>query len=414
MKKLNNLSYGIFNTVQNAVFPLITLPYVLQTLGPELYGKNLHAALFHHIFTFLFVLAIQPYALRLFSHAIGEDKKEEQDVFARIVSFQFVMSFVAALTQLFVISILGLLTPLYALYTCITLFSFMNVEWLFQAKQDYRTIFFRTLFVRMLVFGALFFFVKNERDFYHYNLIMAFNFIMPAIISFILAMRHYDFRFQILNIKKDILGARFFYANGAIGSVYAYLDQIIIGLFVTKAELAILNLIKTLASAIMSIPNMVNRFIMPDAFKAFKVDDLFSHHKKYFTLMLLCLAIGLSMFCFFGLSVINLLWGMSVDFKQYHILLIAISVSCTSIAVYIDMQASIILGLEKITTISNATVAIISPTIAIVLFNKFGYLSPFIGFTIGEFIGVLIMVFLHVFLFKTNFTQRYTSKTVDN
>lgn len=144
MKKLNNLSYGILNTIQNAIFPLVTLPYVLQTLGPELYGKNLHAALFHLLFTFLFVLAINPYALRLFSHAMQNGDIVEANAFSRLVSFQFIMSSVATALQLAVISILDLCTPLYLLYTVITFFAFMNVEWLFQAKQDYKTIFFRT------------------------------------------------------------------------------------------------------------------------------------------------------------------------------------------------------------------------------------------------------------------------------
>ncbi|ELM3618568.1 hypothetical protein RYR54_004324, partial [Aeromonas sobria] len=173
MKKQINLSYGILNTIQNAVFPLITLPYVLQTVGPELYGKNLHAALFHQLFSFLFVLAINPYALRLFSNVMGVDKKiEEEKIFSRIVSFQFMMSSVATVIQLFVIAVLGLLTPLYALYIFITFFSFMNVEWLFQAKQDYKTIFFRTLLLRSLALILLFLFVKNEHNFSQYNLIM--------------------------------------------------------------------------------------------------------------------------------------------------------------------------------------------------------------------------------------------------
>ncbi|WP_265468400.1 hypothetical protein, partial [Aeromonas salmonicida] len=117
MKKQINLSYGILNTIQNAIFPLVTLPYVLQTVGPELYGKNLHAALFHQLFSFLFVLAINPYALRLFSHTMGIGKKvEEETIFSRIVSFQFIMSSIATAIQCFVITLLGLLTPLYALY----------------------------------------------------------------------------------------------------------------------------------------------------------------------------------------------------------------------------------------------------------------------------------------------------------
>ncbi|NEX80903.1 oligosaccharide flippase family protein [Aeromonas rivipollensis] len=406
MNKQINLSYGILNTIQNAIFPLVTLPYVLQTVGPELYGKNLHAALFHQLFSFLFVLAVNPYALRLFSHAMGVDKKvEEETIFSRIVSFQFIMSSIATAIQFFVITVLGLLTPLYALYIFITFFSFMNVEWLFQAKQDYKTIFFRTLLLRSLALIFLFLFVKSENDFSKYILIMAFSLISPAIISFLIARKSYVFKPNLSNIKSDMFGAKYFYTNGAIGSVYSYLDQVVIGLLVTSKELAILNLIKTLASTIMSIPNMVNRFIMPDAFRSFKTGMLFYHHSKYFTLMLICLVVGLSLFCFSGLPVISTFLGEEINFKQSYILLIATSVFCTSLAVYIDTQSSVILGLEKITTISNLIVATISPLTTIFLFSTFTYLSPFIGMIIGEFCGVLVMIYMHLFIFKTNFIK---------
>ncbi|ELM3618575.1 hypothetical protein RYR54_004331, partial [Aeromonas sobria] len=183
----------------------------------------------------------------------------------------------------------------------------------------------------------------------------------------------------------DVFGAKYFYTNGAIGSFYAYLDQIVIGLLVTSKELAILNLIKTLTSTIMSIPNMVNRFIMPDAFRALKAGMLFFHHRKYFTLMMICLVVGLSLFCFIGLPVISTFLGEKINFKQSYIYLISASVFCTSLAVYIDTQSSIILGLEKITTISNLIVATISPLTTIFLFSDFTYLSPFIGIMVGEF-----------------------------
>ncbi len=405
MKKLNNLSYGILNTVQNAIFPLITLPYVLQTLGPELYGKNLHAALFHQLFSFLFVLAINPYALRLFSHAIEDGNKAEEKIFNRVVSFQLLMCLAATAIQFTTILALGLTSLLYLIYTVITCLSFMNVEWFFQAKQDYKTIFFRTFIIRLFILCALFFFVKDETDFHIYSVIMAFGLILPSVTSFYLARRYLSFKLRFNFIKRDFLDAKYFYTNGAIGSVYSYLDQVFIGLLITGKELAILNIIKMLASAIMSVPNMVNRFIMPDAIRSYRGSNLLSHHKKYFTLMLLCLGIGLSLFYFFGLQMVSVFVGDKVKFEQSYILLIILSVFCSSHAVYIDVQSSVVLGLEKITTISNVLVAIISPVLAFSLFAKFGYLSPFIGFIIGEFAGVLAMIFMHIFVFKTNFVR---------
>ncbi|QGS49347.1 oligosaccharide flippase family protein [Shewanella putrefaciens] len=409
MKKLNNLSYGILNTIQNAIFPLVTLPYVLQTLGPELYGKNLHAALFHLLFTFLFVLAINPYALRLFSHAMQNGDIVEANAFSRLVSFQFIMSSVATALQLAVISILDLCTPLYLLYTVITFFAFMNVEWLFQAKQDYKTIFFRTFLIRTFILFALFSFINGVNDFFKYSVIMASSSILPAVVSYLIARRYYTFSFKYSNFKEDFVGAKYFFMNGGIGSVYSYLDQVVIGLFVTNKELAILNLIKTLASTIMSIPNVVNRFIMPDAFRAVATNNLSKHHKKYFSLMILCLVVGLSIFYLYGLPIISMFLGDKIDFNQFYLLLISISVLCTSIAVYIDTQSSVILELEKITTLSNSMVAILSPVFAVILFEKLNFLSPFIGFTIGEFVGVLVMIYMHIFIFKTGFVRKSMS-----
>ncbi|MGN4977028.1 oligosaccharide flippase family protein [Aeromonas sp. 95A] len=408
MKKQINLSYGILNTIQNAIFPLVTLPYVLQTVGPELYGKNLHAALFHQLFSFLFILAINPYALRLFSHAIEVDKKiVEESVFSRIVSFQFIMSFIATIFQVFLITVLELLTPLYLLYTLITFFSFMNVEWLFQAKQDYRVIFFRTFIIRALVLLFLFILVKDESDANYYNIIMACSLILPAVISFALANKTYKIKLNFEKVKLDVIGAKYFYANGAIGSVYAYVGQVVIGFLVSGSELALLNIMKTIVSTIMAIPNMVNKFIMPDAFKAYRNGMLIEHHKKFFILMIVCLVLGLYIFHSYGLMVISSFLGEKVVFKQMYVDLICFSVVATSLAVYIDNQSSVIIGLEKITTLSNSIVAITGPLTAYFMYHLgFGFLSLFIGFTLGEFLGVLVMIVMHICVYKTNFCSR--------
>lgn len=408
MKKINSLTYGILNAAQNALFPLVTLPYVLQTIGPELYGQNLHAILFHQLFSFLFVIAISPYALRLFSHAMAEENKmQEEMIFSRIVSFQLVMSSIATLTQFVIIAVLGLLSPLYVLYAFITFFSFMNVEWYFQAKRDYKAIFFRTFIVRALVLFALYILVENKDDFYRYNIIMACGLVLPAIMSFIWVCKLYKVRFFFGELKREMLGAKYFYTNGAIGSVYIYLGQVIIGLLVSGSQLALLNIMNTITSTIMAIPNMVNKFIMPDAFAAYRRKQLIDHHKKYFTLMVFSLFVGLCVFYAWGLIVINSLLGEEVAFKQIYVYLIIFSVVSTSLAVYIDNQSSVILELEKITTLSNGTVAITGPIIAFILYDiGFGFLSVFIGFALGELLGVLVMIFMHIFVYKTNFCSK--------
>lgn len=231
--------------------------------------------------------------------------------------------------------------------------------------------------IRTFILFALFSFINGVNDFFKYSVIMASSSILPAVVSYLIARRYYTFSFKYSNFKEDFVGAKYFFMNGGIGSVYSYLDQVVIGLFVTNKELAILNLIKTLASTIMSIPNVVNRFIMPDAFRAVATNNLSKHHKKYFSLMILCLVVGLSIFYLYGLPIISMFLGDKIDFNQFYLLLISISVLCTSIAVYIDTQSSVILELEKITTLSNSMVAILSPVFAVILFEKLNFLSPF-------------------------------------
>jgi O-antigen/teichoic acid export membrane protein len=402
MKKANSLTFGLLNTILNTIFPIITLPYVFNTLGADLYGENLLASLYCQFFSFLFIGAINSYAVRKLSLSNSNSEKES---YYRLFSMQFILAAVAGFLHLAVLFTFGLWEKLYLFYAALTFLSFLNIEWYFQAKQKYAAIFFRTLFVKAAILIALILLVKDKDDFLIYVLLMVLSILSPWVISFYIATKTYGFKFIFSFIRVDILAAKHFFTNGAIGSMYRYLDQIFIGMLITPSELALVNLLKTLTSVAISIPSLVNRFLMPDAIRSEKIGLLLEHHKKYFPILIVSLLLGCSIFITSGDYFLNLIFNGTPYFEKKYVILVSLAVTFSSLAVYIDNQCSVVLKLEKITTYSNLTVASVFVLSIITLYPSFGFLSPIISLIISELVGVFVMIFMHLFIFKTYFHQ---------
>lgn len=401
MKKSSNLFFGILNTVINTVFPIITLPYIFNTLGSELYGQNLHASLISQLLCFLFVGAINAYAIRRFTHAVNETVE-----YKKILGIQIVCSVLAMIVHILIIFIFQLEGKHYYIYIIVTSLSFLNVEWYFQAKQKYFQIFFRTFLTKTFILIFLVTTIKDKTNFELYVYVMSISFLLPWLISFYITSKEYGLGVSFNGVYSSIREAKHFYSNALIGSAYKYLDQIVIGMFITSSELAIVNLLKTIITAIVSIPALVSRFILPDALKACNGINLLKHHRKYFSILMVSLILGCTLFVIFGKDILNLIFNGDPKIKTIYIYLISLTVIVSSISIYIDNQCSIVLNLEKITSISNLFVGFITGISMFLLYDKFLYLSPILGLIIGETTGVIIMCLFHIKYYKTLFYRK--------
>lgn len=225
----------IINTIRlclNALFPLITLPYVSRVLHPVGVGQVNLALSVVVYFTMFASLGIPLYGLREAAR-IRDDKPALSQFVREILVFNGISTILVLVCYClfffvlpdvsfgpYIFFIVGLSIP----------FSFIGLEWLYQALEQYTYITIRSFIFQAISFVLLFVLVKTESDVAHYAALIVFASIGPNIVNFLFAKKHIRFIFKgKINLKKHIKPIFSLFLLTAAGSFYLYLTTIILG-----------------------------------------------------------------------------------------------------------------------------------------------------------------------------------------
>lgn len=402
-----NLNYSLLTNLINAIFPLISLPYVLRIMTPDIYGVYVYANVLFMMLYSLFILSLLPYAIRECTLSLSSIKCTETSIgetLGRIINLQFFLSLIAGGIHFIFFLLLKdeVISIAVACFLPTTFFLFTNVDWYFFSKQQYKPLFIRTIIIKSILLFMIFLLVKTKEDIYIYIILMSLSFLITNLIGFGLVFEKITWiKPSFAMAMENILKVKYFIFNTSVGVCYQYVDQLMVAVIATKSDLAHLNILKQVIGMSMMFPSTVCRFISPAAINAYQVKVGSEHHhhnfKRYIMLMLF-IVIGLLLL---GLPFLKLFAGNKFDFGMISVVFSSIVVIMTSLAVYIDTQHSIPSNLEKVTTLSNLSVLLISMSLFYPLFKVFGYTGIILSIAIGEFIGVLVMLLLHRFVFLT-------------
>lgn len=407
-KSNSSFNYSLAYTVLNTVFPILTIPIVLRIFSSQQYGEYVFVNVVYQIFNVLFVLSVQPFFIREFVRKI-ESGISKTVCLSQNLQLQLCLSlscaFFYVVTMLLLIHINATNMVFLGIFLLPIVFSFMNFEWYFYATQKYKEVFYRTLFVKIFVLITLVFFINEENNFIAYVFIMSVSYLLTNIIGFIYVLPHIRPAAMWKNKIKFfdfLIKAKSFIANSSIGVCYQYVDQLLVGLFLTKGELAALSILKQLFNASIMLPSTVCRLWMPISIAKRSSTDGLSYIKnnsKRYAILITCIFVSL---IFVGVPALRFIATSKYSFSIIDVTLCALCMLVTAFAVFIDTQISIPNNLEKITTFSNSIV-LISFSISIVpLTLTLGYLGPIASLILSELFGVLSMSYMHIFKYKTH------------
>ena len=387
------VSYSLLVNFVNAFFPLLTVPLVLRAMDAQTYGDYVIVNVIYQIVNSIFVLSLIQYFIREYTKHTTQGVSGDE-VTSSIISFQILLAiisvtiYIAASVILNLINVVNIYIALVFLLPILA--SSLNVEWYFYAVMDYKAIFYRTLLV------------KSPSDLLLYSLIMAISYALTYLSGFLYVGSMSLFKkLMFAYVSGHWVRSKNFFANSLIGVGYQYVDQVMVGIFLSKPELASLNILKQVLVMANMVPSTICRYWLPSAIASFSAGKNNECHSKNLKIYLTILFSIVVAYFFFGLDFLRLLATSKYGFTQIDIYICAACTVITSIAVYIDTQTSIPLELEKITTGSNIGVLIIVCLLFYPLTLCFGYRGPLLSLMIGEFSGVLIMLYLHRFFYKT-------------
>lgn len=214
----------------NIILPIMVIPLVTRSVGPELYGYMGYGDSLTAYFLIFASFGIYQYGLREISK-VRDDQKKLRQTFTSLCLFTFFTNIVVSIAYMAFVWVAYRDKPY--MYTCMIMgfnlvFNMFYVEWVNEALENYDFIAIKTMIVRVIYSALILLFVRNEGDFLFYiYLVVGFNFI-NNIISFIYVKRRVKFDFSNLQFLRHIKPMLYVVILSNTGVLYTQLDKIMI------------------------------------------------------------------------------------------------------------------------------------------------------------------------------------------
>lgn len=165
-----NFFYSSILTAANYIFPFLTYPYVSRVLGVENIGACNFVDAIINYFLLLSFMGIRQVGIREIAKS-NNNKTKLNEVYSSLLVINSITTFVAVLL-LFIITIntpqLMMHKEMMMLGGLRILFSYLQVEWLFNGLEDFKYITIRTIIIRSLYVLSVFVFVRKPEDYIIY------------------------------------------------------------------------------------------------------------------------------------------------------------------------------------------------------------------------------------------------------
>lgn len=303
-------SLSLLNLI-NIALPLVTLPYLIKTVGIGNYGK------YSIVYTMLqYIVLISAYGFNFSvtrQVSINRDNHQKIDeIFNSTIISRLLLSIVPILFLVpFSYIVFGRDYCLMMLFGLgIVLGDILNPIWLFQGmeKMRYMTI---VNFVSKVLFTILIFYlIKDVNDSVYITLYNSAGYICAGLLSIYIAKREFNIHFQLpkrAEIMYQIKDGWYVFLSTIFMNLYRNSNTFILGLFVNEAAVGIYSGAEKIIKAIQSVVEPIPNALFPHLAEKFKehspkenITKLLKVAKLLFVLLLL-----LSVGCFLMAPLLN-------------------------------------------------------------------------------------------------------------
>lgn len=272
MKVIKNYIYNFSNQILMLILPFITTPYVTRVFTSSELGSYGYYNSIVSYFALLATLGIGNYAVK----EISSNPSNRSKVFWEIYSIQLVFSFLSLGLYILLCLVNYSFHNVIAYIVGITLLSrAIDISWLFQGVEDFRSLTFRSVMIKLIGVVSIFIFIKEESDLYLYIFLLVFYELLGQLIMWIPAKNW--LQKPVLSLKDSIkhLNSVFilFIPQVAI-SLYALLDRTLLGALVSTRDVGIFEQGSKLVNLLLVVVTTLSGVILPH------ISNLISQGKK--------------------------------------------------------------------------------------------------------------------------------------
>ncbi len=262
----NFLSLSVLQGI-NTFLPLLTLPYLLRTLGAEMFGLVSFAQVLNQYF-----MIISEYGFQLSATKEVSINRNNKDSLSEIVTSVISSKIALIIFSFLILNLIVVFIPKFHENAIIFYLSFgvvignsLSPVFFFQGIEDMKYITIINAIGKFLFTILIFIFVHSPAQYLRVPIINSISFITIGLIGLSFSVIHYklQFRFNFEHLKKLFVESFYFFLSRLSITLYTSTNTMIIGLAFSMKEVAYYNLAEKMVR-LMRTPYMIfNNVVYP-------------------------------------------------------------------------------------------------------------------------------------------------------
>lgn len=267
-KILENFFFLSLTQLFNLIYPLITYPYLIKTLGASVFGLVIFAQAICVYFSIIINWGFEATGTKKIS-IHRDNKKKLSQIISSILIIKFCLWILCFLFLiLLIISIPALQDNklLYVFTFLLTLNELLVPIWYFQGTEKMKYITYLTIFIRCVFLIAIFIFIHGPEDYLYVPLLNSIGIFGGGALALYLMIIKDKNKFQFQPVNRIIFyikdGFPIFVSNIVI-SIKDRFNVLLIGAFLGMTDVAIYDLATKIMNIIMQFVSVANNAIYP-------------------------------------------------------------------------------------------------------------------------------------------------------
>ncbi|OIL07657.1 hypothetical protein ATW93_10060 [Oenococcus oeni] len=399
-KTLSNFIYQSFYQLLILILPIITLPIVSRSLGPEGVGQYKFISTFSGYFVLIAGLGLQVYGVRE-TASKKNDRDRLKKTFWELEILNIAVGFFVLVFYLLLILFFKPLN-LYLIQSITIIGALLDISWFFAGIERFKAISLVNIFVKLISFLAIVYFIHRTDDLGIYFLIQTFSVVASQIILWIfIPTDFYNIRGIGIHPFGHFKPALNYLWSKMLINLYTSMTVVFLGLYASKGNVAYYGNAIMLINIIVSVITTLDTVLLPrmaSLFENDKSDQMLSTLKKSLHLQLFVTIpamVGLSLVSKYIVVILmgNKFIPVTSMLAEMSPLVVAIPLSVSITRQY----------LVAINDIKSLNMAIVISAMAAVVFNNI--LIPLFGSQGAIITTLLVELFVLIWRISTLYSR---------
>ncbi len=361
------------------ILPLLTLPYLVRTLGVKIFGLVMFAQSFMVFFNILVDYGFALSATREISiHRNNKNKVTE--IFSAVIIIKLIL----ILLSLLILSVIVLSFDKFSANWELYYLAFLWVIgqalfpiWYFQGLEKMKYITIVNIISKLVFTIAIFIFIHQKSDYLLVPLLNGLGIIVGSLFSFWVLYKKFNQPFKLQKLDTLMIyfkeSSQFFLSRASV-SIYTSANTFVLGLFTDTTMVGYYSIAEKLYMALQGFYSPIVQVLYPYVAKEQNI-KLF---KKIFTFVISINTFGILILYFIGGTIFDILFTQGIGIESlevFHILLIAALVVVPTILIGYPFLGALGFSNEANRSVIFGSIVHLLGLLILVIFNHIGIYS---------------------------------------